>query len=85
MQNRIHESVARLVMKSEDFEVLDGLCRGLLGARHVTQEPRRAAARAMSYFCSGVTRASRRSAFSARRTVFAVLLVSPLILTSYGG
>jgi hypothetical protein len=43
MQNRIHESVARLVMKSEDFEVLDGFCRGLLGARHDELRDRRTA------------------------------------------
>src|SRR5579883_282623 len=32
MQDRIYEHVARLVMKSEKLEVLDGICRCLLGA-----------------------------------------------------
>jgi hypothetical protein len=32
MQDSIYKNVARLVMESEKLEVLDGICRRLLGA-----------------------------------------------------
>jgi hypothetical protein len=40
-----------------------------------TEDSRKAAARAISSFCSGVTRAFRRFSFSDRRAVFAVRLM----------
>src|SRR5258708_6864628 len=46
----------------------EAACCALATTNSVTLNPRRAAARAISFFCSGVTRASRRSSFRERRS-----------------
>src|SRR5580704_1283704 len=47
----------------------DAACWALATTNSVSEKPRKAAARAMSFFCSGVTRASRRSSFRDRRAM----------------
>lgn len=57
------------VRNSNSFMASEAACCALATTNSVTENPRRAAARAISLFCSGVTRASRRASFRDRRTM----------------
>jgi hypothetical protein len=61
IQDHIHKNVAGRVMQAEQFKIPDRLrpCWVLATTNSVTPKPRDAAARAIKFFCSGVTRASR--------------------------
>src|SRR5260370_18691614 len=62
------------VRSSKSLIVSAAACWALATTNSVTEEPRKAAARAIIFFCSGVTRASKRSSFRERRSMTAACL-----------
>src|SRR5207244_710424 len=54
------------VSSSESLIASAAACWALATTNSVTEEPRKAAARVIIFFCSGVTRASKRSSFRER-------------------